>query len=498
KMAPRAGELRRRRVPSEGPGRAADSGVAGPELADDFLRHQFGASGPAGDELLRDTLDLLDRREQPRVPRHAPHRVGVLIVHLAHQHPLAEGAERGRREHLRHRLQPARAHQRDVDEIGRAQAERAVDALAAEAVERDGGDALDGLAEQHEVEVGVERFARRRRLGLLAMDLLVHPLLGPVAGHEVDLATFLDLRNLLKERPPRREPRAMREHLAEGDVALVVDAEVVEEARHPVAQAQLVLAHQQHHRDRRRQGLGQRREVEDRLQPHRRAFGHQRAMAEGALEHDVGAAAHDQRRAGNHAALDRLGKRLLDLTPSHAGRPYPFTAGSRKLNVRARASTRARTPKGIVKLALPCPASIPASTGHLSLAARSATHSSIIRCSASLPAGGRSAPKTTAATRSNTPACSRCTSMRSILYAFSPVSSKNRTAPSSGGAYGVPIVAAIIDRHPPTTSPSALPARSAARAASVKPDTSPASKRRRWPSEAPVSPRAKSIATIGP
>ena len=70
-------------------------------------------------------------------------------------------------------------------------------------------------------------------------------------------------------------------------------------------------------------------------------------------------AAHDQRGAGDYAALDGFGKRLLDFTPSQSNRSYTTTAGSRKLSRRAAASTRARTPKGIVKFALPWPASIP-------------------------------------------------------------------------------------------------------------------------------------------
>src|ERR1700691_768085 len=202
-------------------------------------------------------------------------------------------------------------------------------------------------------------------------------------------------------------------------------------------------------------------------------------MAEGALENDVGLPAYYQRGTGDDPALDRFREGLLDFTPSQTDLSYIATAGSRKLRRRAAASTRARTPKGIAKFALPWPASIPESTGQSRRAACSATHSPIRRYSASLPSGGRNAPKTTAATRPSTPACVSCTSMRSILYAFSPVSSKKRIAPSKGGAYGVPIAAATRERHPPTTSPSATPAFSAARAGRSKLAVSPASKRRR-------------------
>ncbi len=57
----------------------------------------------------------------------------------------------------------------------------------------------------------------------------------------------------------------MREQVAEGDVRLSVHAEVVEEARHAVVDAQLALPHQQQERGGRRERLGERGEVEDRV-----------------------------------------------------------------------------------------------------------------------------------------------------------------------------------------------------------------------------------------
>ena len=116
------------------------------------------------------------------------------------------------------------------------------------------------------------------------MNFLVYPFLGAVAGHEIDLAAFLDLHDLLEERPPRGEPRAVRQQVTEGHVALVVNAEVMKKARDAVGQAQLVFAHQHHHGHRGRERLGQRREIENRLHLHRRSLGHQRAMTESALE----------------------------------------------------------------------------------------------------------------------------------------------------------------------------------------------------------------------
>src|SRR4029434_6114963 len=89
-------------------------------------------------------------------------------------------------DHLGHRYQPPRAHQREVDERGRTQAERFEDAILTEAIERSAGEFFDRLSEQDEAEIAVHDGPAGLRLGLLAMDELVDVLLGAVAAEEVD------------------------------------------------------------------------------------------------------------------------------------------------------------------------------------------------------------------------------------------------------------------------------------------------------------------------
>src|SRR5437879_6576843 len=101
---PRARVLGRRSVPSERPGRTLHSFVAGPKLANDALRHQFGAAVVAADEFPCDAIDFLDGSEESGVSGDSTHRVGILVVNLANQQPLAERAVLGWSKHLGHRL----------------------------------------------------------------------------------------------------------------------------------------------------------------------------------------------------------------------------------------------------------------------------------------------------------------------------------------------------------------------------------------------------------
>ena len=55
----------------------------------------------------------------------------------------------------------------------------------------------------------------------------------------------------------------MRQQMTKRDVGLAVHAEVGEKARHPVVEPKLAVARENHHRDRRRQRLGERRKVVD-------------------------------------------------------------------------------------------------------------------------------------------------------------------------------------------------------------------------------------------
>ena len=154
------------------------------------------------------------------------------------------------------------------------------------------------------------------------MNLLVNEFLGAAARHEVDLAAALDLGDLLVERTPRRQTRAMREQMAKRNVALAVDTEVMKKARQPIVEAHLGVAREHHHGDGGGERLGQRGEIEDGLEPHRRSLGQHRTKAEGALVGDIGARAHHQRRTGNRALFDRLRKGSFDLMPSQAATPF--------------------------------------------------------------------------------------------------------------------------------------------------------------------------------
>lgn len=66
-------------------------------------------------------------------------------------------------------------------------------------------------------------------------------------------------------------------------------------------------------------------------------------------------------------------------------------------------------------------------------------------------------PKTTPATRSNTPARSMCVRVRSNSYSPTFTSSKNRMVPSNTGRNGVPSKQANVVRFPPTARPATRP-----------------------------------------
>ena len=118
----------------------------------------------AGEQLARDSVHLSDRSEQAGVTGDTAHRVGVVVVHFAHQYALARRTHLGRREHLRYRLQPSRTHHREIDEIGRTQAERAEDPVAAEFIQSGYAYLLDHLTQQDEVQIGVNDLGAGRAL----------------------------------------------------------------------------------------------------------------------------------------------------------------------------------------------------------------------------------------------------------------------------------------------------------------------------------------------
>ena len=216
------------------------------------------------------------RREQAGVAGDAAHRVGVVVVHLAAEDALAPRAALGRRDHVGDRLEPARAQQRQIDERRRARAR----AAGRSARGRSGRAAVPltcsiSCAEQHEAEVAVDVRAPGGRLGPLAVDLPRRPTPWR-RGSPMKLmrALALDLDDVAVVRPPGRQPRGVREQMAERDVRLPVHAEVVEEARHAIVEADLAArARMQHHRRGGGERLGERGDVEDRVLAHRGSVG---------------------------------------------------------------------------------------------------------------------------------------------------------------------------------------------------------------------------------
>ena len=114
-----------------------------------------------------------------------------------------------------------------------------------------------------------------------------------------------------------RQAGAVTEQMAERDVCFAVHTEVVEEAGHPIVEGEPPIAHEQQHGGRRGQALGQRREIEDDVEPHRRRLRYQRAGADGALEDGIALAADEEDRSRIRAPSDSLLERVLDGTEAH-------------------------------------------------------------------------------------------------------------------------------------------------------------------------------------
>ncbi len=102
--------------------------------------------------------------------------------------------------------------------------------------------------------------------------------------------------------------------MSEGDVGFAVHAEVVEDPRHPVVDAQLVLARKQQKCGRGGERLGERGQVEDGVLVERRDVGLDAAVAEGAMVDDLAFLVDEEHRPREHAAPDRILHRALDLT----------------------------------------------------------------------------------------------------------------------------------------------------------------------------------------
>jgi hypothetical protein len=199
--------------------------------------------------------------EQPRVAGDAAQRVGVLVVDLAAQRIPA------RRRDLRRR--DARAERIGRPEEGVVHPERAEDALVEEDVERRPGDRLDDEAEQVGAEVGVD-VARSGDGDEVGLDRVAPRLLG-AEGDAPEVA-------------PRREPRAMREELADRHRVLPAAGELGDVEADVRVEVETPLVEEDHRGRRRADDLRQRGQVVDRRRRiHRVAAGRPVETAEAPL-----------------------------------------------------------------------------------------------------------------------------------------------------------------------------------------------------------------------
>src|SRR5262249_27401702 len=152
------------------------------------------------DQRPRQAVHVARRSKEARVSGDAAHRPRVLVVDLAAQHATSPRTALRRRDHVLDRLDAAYAHLREIDERELAQPEWPEQVSVTVAIERHAADRLDCLAEHDEAEIAVDHLRPRRRLQLLALDLLVDPLLRLAAREKVE-PRARELRDLLVVRP---------------------------------------------------------------------------------------------------------------------------------------------------------------------------------------------------------------------------------------------------------------------------------------------------------
>ncbi len=239
--------------------------------------------------------------EHPGVAGDAAHPPRRRIVHDAAQH--RRGRCRGRAGHARLvRRAPLRRrdprHQRRArPERGVAHAERREDAFLRVAIERQPADLLDDPAEQDEVDVAVDDAlvdARHRHL----VDGQRQRVLGAAPGiGQVDVGP---------------EAGGVREQVADGDVALPVALEAGDVAGHRIDQPQPAFFDQLHHAGRRRDDLGQRGRVEDRVERHRLARRQRGPRPDRLPDEDAIAVPDDDHRARQLLRGDRVVDQRMD------------------------------------------------------------------------------------------------------------------------------------------------------------------------------------------
>ncbi len=210
---------------------------------------------------------------------HAPRRG---VVHDASQHR-AVFVILGRRD--------ARGPLCGRQEAGVVHAERREDVLGGVVIQRHAGDFFDEEPERLEVNVAVEE-ARAWRIG----RLLLH---GPGEGCVATLPWLLQIEIGAKA-------GVMGEQLADGDVFLAVLREVRKVGGDGIVQPELSLLNQLHDRGRGGDALGERGDVEDRIDGHGFAGGLERPRAEGLAVDDAAVVADEYDSTGDEAAGDRL------------------------------------------------------------------------------------------------------------------------------------------------------------------------------------------------
>ena len=247
---------------------------------------------PVGEQHAREPRQVARGRKQPGVPGDAAHAARRRVVNHATERRLfriVAGPRRHRGAPLGGRdSRPPRGRR---IEAGVVHAERLEDFTHEKLVERRAARAMHDLAQQEEVDVAVDE-ALAGRGGR-------HFLAGQLDGGVVPLPRI----GKVHVGP---EAADVRQQVADRDAALAVALEARHVPRHRIVQPDATLFHQPHHGGRRRDHLGQRREVEDRIGGHRLGRGDDGALAVGLLEQDDVAPANQHDRARHLPGLDGL------------------------------------------------------------------------------------------------------------------------------------------------------------------------------------------------
>ena len=177
-------------------------------------------------------------------------------------------------------------------------AERIENLLLREPVQRQPAHPPDDVAEEEEVDVAVDEALRRaaspalpRSRSAIAVSLPVHASARSRSGRSPEV--WVSRWRMVMSR-------------------LAVALEPGHERRDPIAEAQLAALDQHHHAGRRRHHLGERGEVEHRVERHRLDSRHQRALPDRLLIQDPVAAPDQHHRSGQLLLGDRLLHQRLD------------------------------------------------------------------------------------------------------------------------------------------------------------------------------------------